>query len=131
MGASSIFARVTGRGQAIAPTMATKHGAEPLVHSRGDGLSSPIYTNLRKDEFVPAGNDRRCRNTKCPRLVGKRLVGVYEKRGVSPVVQADARSTCGARPCLYSRAQPSLTQHRCRLWTARPPTALDLASDLL
>src|SRR5438105_1413515 len=47
-GVRTILAWAPGRGQAIAPTMlrADRH----IVHSRGDGLSSPIRTNLSKDE---------------------------------------------------------------------------------
>ncbi len=55
---------------------------------QGEDKPSPIYTNLRKAEFVAAGDDRRCRSTKCPRLVRRRLLVAYRKRSVSPFAWA-------------------------------------------
>jgi hypothetical protein len=53
---------------------------------KGGPLWSPIHTNLRTDEFVPAGDDRRSRSSRRRQQAKQRLLTAYEKPGVAPVV---------------------------------------------
>src|SRR2546421_7841655 len=56
LGCAYDFCKAPGRGQAIAPTMLRAGGH--VVHSRGDGLSSPIGIKLRRSKKREWPSDR-------------------------------------------------------------------------